>query len=165
MALCGEKGHLTKQGLPCGYFVRADEEACPHHSADKSRARAFQSRGGLISNLKELPSWLDVNEFESTTDIRKTLAGIAREVASNAKADLKRATVLIATCNAANTVLQTEAVRELNDTMLRAEGHGPALIILEGLKQRGRKRRLPGMEALQKVQIVTTEPGGEESHE
>ncbi len=113
----------------------------------------MRSRGGLQAQRKEVPSWIEINEFESTTDIRHTLAAIARYVATERKADLKRATVMIQTCAAANTVLQTEAVRELNDTMLRAEGHGPALVILEGLKQRGRKRRLPGMEALQMAQV------------
>jgi hypothetical protein len=44
--------------------------------------------------------------------------------------------------NGANAVLQTAAVKELNETVLRAEGHGPALVILEGLKA-GRMRRLP----------------------
>lgn len=97
-----------------------------------------------MSMIKQLPDWLDTNDFASTADIRHTLAGIAREVASNGKADLKREDVLIRTCTAANSVLQTEAVGQLNETIMRAEGHGPALVILEGLKQ-GRTRRLPGV--------------------
>jgi len=144
MPRCGDHGHTTKQGGPCGFIIRESDTSCPHHAADLSRARAFQSRGGLISNMKELPDWIDTGDFETTGDLKRTLAAIAREVASNAKADLKRAQVLIQTCTAASTVLNTEAVKDLNETIMRAEGHGPALVILEGLKQ-GRTRALPGV--------------------
>lgn len=144
MPTCGDSGNLTKKGTPCGFVVSGDVRYCPHHDPDQTRAQAFRAKGGLITNMKQLPDWIETGDFETTGDIRRTLAGIAREVASNQKADLKRAQVLIATCTAANTVLQTEAVRELNDTVMRAEGHGPALVILEGLKA-GRTRRLPGL--------------------
>jgi len=157
MPRCGDHGHTTKQGTPCGFIIRDSDTSCPHHAEDLSRARAFQSRGGLIANLKQLPDWIDTGEFETTGDIKRTLASIAREVASNEKADLKRATVLIATCNAAATVLNTEAVGILNETIMRAEGHGPALVILEGLK-RGRTRRLPGV-----VERVATVSEAEEA--
>lgn len=146
MPTCGSKGFLTKAGTPCLYNIADSDEACPHHCADKSRARSFQRRGGTMANLKELPDWINTNEFQTPADIRATLAAVVREVSTNNKADVKRASVIIQACNAACTVLQTEAVRELNDTVLRAEGHGPALVILEGLKT-GRTRRLPGVSA------------------
>lgn len=144
MPRCGEHGFTTKAGKPCGYLISDKETCCPHHDEDKSRAKAFQSRGGTIANIKELPGWIDTNEFQSTQDIKRTLSAVVREVSTNVKADLKRATVIIQACNAASTVLNTEAVGTLNDTIMRAEGHGPALVILEGLKQ-GRTRRLPGV--------------------
>jgi len=84
------------------------------------------------------------HQFQDTGDVKATLAAVAREVTTNKRADLKRMQVIIQVCTAATSVLQTEAVKELNETCLRAEGHGPALVILEGLKA-GRTRRLPGV--------------------
>jgi len=159
MFTCGQKGFTTKSGEPCGYKIGEFDDACPHHTADQTRARRFQKKGGYVSNHRQLPDWIDTNEFETSRDIKHTLASIAREVASNPKADLKRATVLIQTCNAAAAVLNTEAVKELNETIMRAEGHGPALVILEGLKQ-GRTRRLPGVVERKAQKVEDAEEAG-----
>ncbi len=144
MPTCGSKGFLTKAGLPCSYNIAEKDEACPHHCADKSKAREFQTRGGLISNMTTLPDNINTNGFQTIGDLKRTLADVAHEIATNKKVDLKRMDSLVRVCGVAGSVLQTEKIDELNDVLKRAEGHGPALVILEGLKS-GRTRRLPGI--------------------
>jgi hypothetical protein len=81
---------------------------------------------------------------ETTREIQQTYAAVIHEVCTAKKPDFKRMDVVLKALSGATAVLQTEAVKELNETVLRAEGHGPALVILEGLKA-GRTRRLPGV--------------------
>jgi hypothetical protein len=138
---CGDHGYVTKDGRPCGYTIGVGEKACPHHREDKTFAKQFQMKG-WVGQQQRMPSEdMPDHEFQTTQDIRATLASVIREVCKRKSVDLRRMDIVIKTCNAANAVLQTEAIKELNETVLRAEGHGPALVILESLKA-GRTRKL-----------------------
>jgi hypothetical protein len=95
-----------------------------------------------------------VASVRTTGELQATYAAVIQEVCTAKKPDFKRMEVILKALSGATAVLQTEAVKELNETVLRAEGHGPALVILEGLKA-GRTRRLPG--------VVERKTVGEES--
>jgi hypothetical protein len=142
---CGKYGHVTKDGRPCGYVVGKGATACPHHSGDPDRVKAFQRRGGETSQEKRLPRAIGiVASVQTARGLQETYESVIQEVCTAKKPDLKRMDVILKALSGANAVLQTEAVKELNETVLKAEGHGPALVILEGLKA-GRTRRLPGV--------------------
>jgi hypothetical protein len=145
MRVCGEQGYLTKAGTPCGYRLAGEAKVCPHHSGDPEHVRAFQSRGGKTNGERRLPKEIAITAaVETVGDLQATYAAVIQEVCTAKKPDFKRMEVILKALSGATAVLQTEAVKELNETVLRAEGHGPALVILEGLKA-GRTRRLPGI--------------------
>jgi hypothetical protein len=105
----------------------------------------MQRRGGLNAQEKNLPAAIAITaSVRTTADLQATYESVIQEVCTAKKPDMKRMDVILKALSGANAVLQTEAVKELNDTVLKAEGHGPALVILEGLKA-GRTRRLPGI--------------------
>jgi hypothetical protein len=146
MVLCGDKGFTTKSGKPCGYRLGENDACCPHHSEDKSFAKSFQMKGVYNREDMRLPGAIETNGFESTDDIRRTLAHVAKEMATNKRADMKRLLGIVSVCGVANSVIQNENIAALNETIMRAEGHGPALVILQGLKTgQLRLRRLPGV--------------------
>jgi hypothetical protein len=145
MLRCGDHGFLTKAGKPCGYKISDQETCCPHHDEDKSRAKRFQTKGWAQAQENRLPrSVMIPGSVTSVEDLQATYTAVIEEVCTVKKADLKRMDVILRALSGANAVLQTKAVSDLNDTVMRAEGHGPALVILEGLKK-GRTRRLPGI--------------------
>jgi hypothetical protein len=146
MKLCGEFGYVTKEGKPCGYRMPDTATSCPHHDpAGTARAQAFQRRGGETVQQKRLPKEIAVTASVKTVEeLQGTYEAVIQEVCTAKKPDLKRMDVILRALSGATAVLQTQAVKELNETVLRAEGHGPALVILEGLKA-GRTKRLPGV--------------------
>lgn len=145
MKLCGEGGFTTKSGTLCGYRLADGVEACPHHGGDPELVKAWQRRGGETTQEKRLPSDIAIpGSVTCVSDLQDTYEAVIREVCTAKKPDLRRMDTILRALSGANAVLQTEAVSTLNETIMRAEGHGPALVILEGLKQ-GRTRSLPGV--------------------
>jgi len=142
MPTCGDKGFTTKSGKPCGYNIPDGEEACPHHAADTSRARSFQRRGGLMSQRKQLPDWIETADFQTTADTKRTIAAVVRELATNEKADLRRCDSIIRACTAVGTIQQIEKTEELLDVLRTVEGQGKAVIVYNNMKQ-SRRRPLP----------------------
>lgn len=144
MKLCGENGHTSKAGRPCGFKIGDNALSCHHHALDKTREREIVSSAKLARKQLRLPESIDVGDLQMIGDLQRGFASVVRIAATDRHADLKRLDVLIRALNGANGVLQTAAVKELNETVLKAEGHGAALVILEGLKA-GKTRRLPGL--------------------
>jgi hypothetical protein len=108
-----------------------------------SEAREFQRRGGRTNGERRLPKEIEIaSGVRTTAQLQATYESVIHEVCTAKKPDFRRMDVVLKALSGATAVLQTEAVKELNETVLRAEGHGPALFILEGLKA-GRTRRLP----------------------
>jgi hypothetical protein len=143
LGTCGEHGYKNAYGLPCGFIPKEGEQACAWHKQDPGDRNASIAARVETGKKKRIPRGLPDHEFQTTQDIRTTLAAVVKELSTKTTVDTKRLAVVIQACNAANAVLQTEAMKELNETVLRAEGHGPALVILEGLKA-GRTRKLTG---------------------
>ena len=141
---CGENGFLTRAGAPCGFSIPTGESACHHHRADKTREREILEEARLGLRQKKLPDGVLIEEWETAADVRLTLSRIAKAALTQSGTNLKVLDVAIRACSAATSAFQVESLKELNEMILRSEGHGPALVILEGLKA-GRTRRLPGV--------------------
>ena len=140
---CGQYGYLAKSGKPCGQYLHGNDRVCIYHDPDKSRAHAMQSKGGTIANHKQLPDRIRAS-VKTVEELQLAYGMVIEEVTTAKQADLKRLDIVLKALSGANAVLQTASLKELNETMLRAEGHGPALVILEGLKA-GKMKRLPGV--------------------
>ena len=147
MKLCGSSGHKAKDGRPCGYRIAETADSCPHHAPGGSKAKDFQAKGLMASKFKRVPANVDVTGLETADAILGILAQVAVTAAKDPNPDLKRLDVIIRACNGANAVLQTKAIKELNDTIMRTEGHGPAFLLLERFKT-GSSRPLPGTRGL-----------------
>ena len=141
---CGDNGFLRKDGQPCGFSVPLGKNCCHHHDADKSREQAILQQAKLGIERAKLPEGTLIEEWESIEDVRLTLSKIAKAALCQKGVNLKTLDVAIKAANAATSAFHVTAMRDLNETMLRAEGHGPALIVLEGLKA-GKMKRLPGV--------------------
>ena len=138
---CGENGFVRRDGQPCGFNVPGGESACHHHRADKTREREILEEARLGLRQKKLPAGVLIDEWDTAADVRLTLSRIAKAALTQSGTNLKVLDVAIRACSAATSAFQVESLKELNETILRAEGHGPALVILEGLKA-GKTRRL-----------------------
>lgn len=139
---CGDFGFLTKAGKPCGYAIGEGEKCCPHHDEDKSRAKAFQLRGVLANQDNRLPDAIEIQEFQSTADLKYTLTQIAKEICTNRKCDMKRMDGLVRVCGAVTSVLQVEKMEELTEVLRTVEGQGKAVIVFNDMK-RARRQALP----------------------
>lgn len=138
---CGEYGHVTKTGAPCGFHVSGLATVCQHHDVDKTRQQRITTAGGKASHRMTKPVRMRA-KIRTVEDLQHSYAEVIRQTCAKDTPDLKRLELILKALSGANAVLQTATIKELNDTVLRAEGHGPALVILEGLKA-GRMRRLP----------------------
>lgn len=136
-------GFKTKSGAPCGFKIADEALCCQHHDVDKTRQRELIDKMRLAKTQLRLPSDIDVGELNSLPEIQAGYRAVVNIAAREKGADLKRLDVITRALNGANTALQTQVLRELNDTILRAEGMGPALILLDGLRKRPTSR-LPG---------------------
>ena len=144
MKKCGDLGYKSKSGQTCGYRIADHAESCPHHAPGGSRAKEFQLRGAMASKYDRLPSKIQSAKLSTTEEIRQVYADVIETVTTMKRIDRNRLEVVVKCLNGGGALLQTQMIRELNDALLRAQGHGPALVILEGLKRR-KTRRLPGL--------------------
>lgn len=144
--LCGEMGHKTKTGQPCGYRIAENAEACPHHSPNPW-AREFQKKGLQLCRTKRLPEGIDVENLETVDDLLALYARVARSADKQKDVDHKRLDIIIRALNGANQVLQTKAMKELYEVALQLQGHGQSLLVLAQLKN-GPSRPLPGVRAM-----------------
>jgi phosphomannomutase len=144
LKLCGINGHTSKAVRPCGFKIGDNALSCHHHSEDKSREKEICAEAVVSRKYKRLPEDFEIGELRTVEEIQRGYTQVVKSALADRHADLRRLDTIIRALNGAATALQTQTVRELNDTLLRAEGHGPALVILEGLKT-SRMRRLPGV--------------------
>lgn len=144
MKLCGDNGHTSKDGRPCGFQIGDNALSCHHHSEDKSREKEICAEAVISRKYKRLPEDFEIGELRTVEEIQRGYTQVVKSALTDRHVDLRRLDTIIRALAGANAVLQTQAVKELNETVLRAEGHGPALVILEGLKT-SRMRRLPGV--------------------
>jgi hypothetical protein len=141
---CGDNGFRRKDGELCGFSVPLGKNCCHHHDVDKSREQAILQQAKLGIERAKLPEGTLIEEWESVDDVRLTLSRIAKAALCQKGVNLKTLDVAIKAANAATTTFQVTAMRELGDLILRSEGHGKALFLLENLKA-GKLTRLPGV--------------------
>jgi hypothetical protein len=140
---CGDKGFTTKAGKPCGYPVVAGQTGCPHHDGS-GRAKAFQTKGSIVRQLNRLPQNIQAGKLSTVEEIRQTYVDLLNAAMTQKNLERSRLEIAVKILGGASTLLQVDALKELSDIILRAEGQGPALMVLEGLKTT-RLRRLPGL--------------------
>ena len=142
---CGELGHRTQSGTLCGYPIVAGQVGCPHHDGS-GRAKAFQTKGSIVRQLNRLPQNIQAGTLATVEQIRQVYVDLLNAAMTQKNLERSRLDIAVKILGGASTLLQVEALKDLSETIMRAEGHGPALFVLEGLKT-SRLRRLPGVPA------------------
>ncbi len=147
MKLCGEMGHRGKNGKPCGYRIAAMAKACPHHSGNPAKARAFQSKGALASKMRHaLPPDFKLPDLDTLDGIEKA-GRLLFEL--SLKRNLERWRLSEAR-GALTLLVEGQKIRveqQMLNTLMALEHGGAAMVLLaqiqEGITQ-GRPLPLPG---------------------
>jgi hypothetical protein len=144
LKLCGDNGHTSKAGRLCGFKIGDNALSCHHHSEDKSREKEICAEAVISRKYRRLPEDFEIGELRTVEEIQRGYTQVVKSALTDRRADLRRLDTIIRALAGANAVLQTAEIKSLNETVLKAEGHGAALVILERLKV-GKTRRLPGL--------------------
>ena len=147
MKLCGSLGFKSKTtNQPCGYRIADHAESCPHHAPGGSKAREFQMKGATASRYNRIPSQIQAGNLDTTEAIRQVYVDVITTAVTQKRIDRSRLEIVIKSLNGASALLQVDAMKELSEILLLAEGHGKAVIVLNSLKT-ARRRPLPGLPA------------------
>ena len=141
--MCGEP---KRDGTPCQYRL-ADDADCPHHGSDPSRAKAFQLKGALASQMKKALPDLVIGDLTTDDGIIATLTDVLKAAAKDKNVDLRLVSEIRQGLSVAGTLRQVAATRELNRTLLKLEHGERAVVLLEQLKANRTLRPLPSLPA------------------
>ena len=144
--ICGERGHVGKDGRPCRQNINAKAAGCVWHVLSPEGRSAMALKGSVASRMKRaLPSSYQIPEFESPEAIIAFARELAR-LALTGDVDMRRvgearqAAMLALSGHSA----QTQA--RLVEALVKIEGGGAAFVMLQRLQEglsEGRRRPLP----------------------
>ena len=143
MKLCGENGHKSRDGRPCGFKIPDSAQACHHHDPDPTRAREISFSAVQAQRQARLPSGLDTNDFETVGDCLRVRAQVVELLKKERKPDYRRLDMILKATSGASADHATKALEEQNKLLLALDGHGPGLAALQRLKE-SPVRVLPG---------------------
>jgi hypothetical protein len=139
--ICGDKGHLTATGQPCGQVIAPDAPACIWHSRDAEGRRLLAMRGGIASRMRSaLPESTPEPPFDSPDSIVAWSQQMAK-VALTQDVDPRRMAEARGFAQLALSALSAKTQQQLVDALLRLEHGGQAFALLAQL------RALPATEA------------------
>ncbi len=156
---CGELGHKTADGKPCGQTISATAKGCIWHSPDRTPEQKHQTamKGALLAHKRRLlPETSRLPPFDTREHVIKFAEGLARDVLTR-DVDPRRVDTALRAAGVALTAFAQETQEKLVDALLKIEHGGAAMLLLsrlqDGLTQ-GRRRPLPGraLPALQEVE-------------
>lgn len=139
---CGEFGHLTKAGTPCGYKIPAGATACLHHTENKDAQRSMIEKAMKQRREASIPD-IEPNGFATIEDCLKVRAQIVRELTEKKVPDLRRLDLVLKAANGASADHAVKAAERTNELLLQLSGHGAGLAMLQRLKE-APLRVLPG---------------------
>ncbi len=148
---CGDKGHKTIHGAPCGQTIPARAKGCLWHSRTPEQRSILAAKGGIVRNIKNaLPPDYQVPPFDS----RESIIAWSQDMAGNVLRGELSPKLSAEARGHAQLALQArtaEAQERLVEALLTVEHGGAALLLLTRLQDGladGRRRPLPGTRAL-----------------
>lgn len=157
---CGEKGFLTKAGLPCGQDISESRKACLWHSKTPEERSRLGARGGLASRMNKV---MDASYVMVPFTSRESVIHFAQELAQRVlteKVDPRRVDTALRAANVALTAYGAQTQERLVEALLKIEHGGAALLMLarlqEGMRE-GKRRPLPGVN----LNLVVAEEKGD----
>jgi hypothetical protein len=159
---CGERGHVTAQGLPCGQSISRKMAGCIWHSGPASSPegrKAMAMKGGIASRMmRALPVTYHVPAFESP----ESIIAFARELADMAlkeDVDLRRVAEARGAATLALSAFTARTQAQLVDALLSLERGSAAVALLTqftSAQASGARTPLPG----RLVSLPATTPSG-----
>lgn len=145
---CGENGHLTVHGLPCGQELKKrGETACLWHSRTKEERTALAAKGHLVSRMKKaLPEGAVKFTFADEDAVIAFAEDMARQALTKdvdqhrIKTGLEAAKVALSGFGHKTTARMVKALESL-------EHGGAAMVLLSQMQERlgtGTRRMIPG---------------------
>lgn len=165
--LCGEVGGFrTKSGELCKFILPEGENACRHHSEDRTRdERIKKNSKESISNAK-IPN-IKTNDFRTLDDCIATKAGIVKELGRKQPVDFRRLELILKCATSASGDHATKAVEKQNELLLALGGHGAGVAMLQRLRE-APIRVLPGRRKALDVETIVNaeveEPEDQQEH-
>ncbi len=139
---CGEFGHLTKAGKPCGYKIPAGHTACLHHGTDKTAQRAMLEKAVKHRREAAIPDIVS-NGFATVEDCLKVRAQVVKELTDKKVPDLRRLDMILKATTGASQDHAVRAMERQNELLLRLDGKGLGVAALQKLRE-SPLRVLPG---------------------
>jgi len=146
---CGDKGHVTAAGQPCGQVIAADAPGCIWHTGTPEQRHAFALKGGFASRLLKihaLPVGTPDPRFATREEIVRWAERVAGQV-MRGELDPKLAAEARQLAGLALAVRQQESLEALARALSVLENGAGAVLLLERLRDGladGRRRPLPG---------------------
>ncbi len=143
---CGELGHLTIHGQPCGQDISAESKGCVWHTSDAARRKVIAGTGSLKFQSKlKLPADYPVPEFTDLDSI-VTFAHQMTKAVLSTTVDPRRISEARQCAGLALSAFAAQDQKRLVDSILKLQ-HGEAAVLLlqrmqEGLTE-GRRKPLP----------------------
>ena len=131
MPKCGDFGHLTKAGTPCGFSIPEGKTICAYHSRTPAERHDLAMKGALNASLKQvLPDEIDIGELNTPDDlkvfIKKMVVWVLKKPIERWRTAEARGWLSLR-----NEIDKTEATNRLADAVLTAQHGGQSLIFLQ----------------------------------
>lgn len=141
---CGDRGHVTAAGEPCGQTIGVNAAACIWHSRTTAERRLLALKGGIASRMRSaLPASTPEPPFDSPESIVSWAQQMAR-VALTEDVDPRRMAEARGFAQLALSALSARTQQQLVDALLRLEHGGAAVAFLAHLHALpGEPRPLP----------------------
>jgi hypothetical protein len=144
---CGERGHVTATGAPCGQTIGATAVGCLWHSRTPDQRRLLALKGGIASRMRTaLPASYQIPEFTDEASILTFARELAR-MALKDDVDLRRVSEARGAASLALSAVSARSQAKLVDALLRLEHGGAAVALLaqfQAGQANGPRRPLPG---------------------
>jgi hypothetical protein len=150
---CGDLGHKTVTGQPCQQNIPHGAKGCLWHTRTPEERTKLARFAGITSQKHRLiPETYKANlpPFDTRENVIKFAEQVACAVLTSS-VDAKRVDVALRAASVALSGFQAITQEKLNEALLKLEGGGAALILLERLKvavAEGKHRPLPGARTL-----------------
>ena len=114
---CGERGHTTNDGRPCGQVIGEHDTACIWHRRTPEERRALALKGTFASRMKHtpiLPSDTAAPVLDNPAGVRQLIADTIQQTRTG-QLDHRIAMVVISGARAAIELAQLEVAVMVSD--------------------------------------------------
>lgn len=144
---CGDRGHVTASGQPCGQTISAKAQACIWHSKTPAERSVLALKGSIASRMnRALPATLPEPPFDTVDNIVTWSQQMAK-AALTEDVDPRRLAEARGFAQLALSALAQRTQARLVDALTALESGGAAVALLAqftNAQATGKRKPLPG---------------------